>query len=180
MKVLIGCEVSDVARKAFELRGHDAWSCDLNPSLVGNSKHIRADLLDVAYAGGWDLMLAHPPCTFLSYAGARWDSPARRDEQQKALMFFQALLYAPIERIALENPRGLPLKFIRAADDIVEPYEFGHHVSKRTYLWLKNLPPLMKTLIDLEFTRGWTVSQHGFARSITFSGIAAAMATQYV
>lgn len=180
MKVLIGCERSDVVRSAFERRGHDAWSCDILPSLVANSKHIQADLLDVAFYGEWDMMIAHPPCQFLSYAGARWDSPERRDKQQNALMFFDILLHAPIERIALENPRGLPLKLIRAADDVIEPYEFGHHVSKRTYLWLKNLPPLMKTLIDLEFTRGWTQAQHGFARSITFAGIAEAMAAQYV
>ncbi len=180
LKVLVGCERSGVLRRAFELRGQDAWSCDILPALDGSSKHIQADLLDVAFDGSWDLMVAHPPCTFLSYAGARWDSPARRDKQQIALMFFAALLHAPIEKIALENPRGLPLKLIRAADDIIEPYEFGHHVSKRTYLWLKNLPPLMRTLIDLEFSRGWTQSQHGFSRSITFEGIAAAMANQYV
>lgn len=180
LRVLVGCERSGIVQRAFESRGCDAWSCDIEPALNRSSKHIQADLLDVAFDGSWDLMVAHPPCTFLSYAGARWDSPERRDKQQIALMFFQALLYAPIERIALENPRGLPLRLIRAADDVVEPYEFGHSVSKRTYLWLKNLPPLMRTLIDLEYTKGWTTSQHGFARSITFPGIAAAMAAQYV
>jgi hypothetical protein len=180
IRVLIGCERSGIVRKAFELRGCDAWSCDILPALGGSSKHIQGDLLDVAFTGEWDLMVAHPPCTFLSYAGARWDSPARRDEQQKALMFFKILLCAPIEKIALENPRGLALKYIRAADDIIEPYEFGHHVSKRTYLWLKNLPPLMKTHIDLEYSKGWTQARHGFARSITFQGIADAMAAQYV
>ncbi len=94
-------------------------------------------------------------------------------------MFFACLLYAPIERIALENPRGLPSKLIRKPDDVIEPYEFGHHVSKRTYLWLKNLPPLMRTHIDLDYAKGWTVSKHGFSRSITFAGIADAMAQQW-
>ncbi|HZZ99082.1 MAG TPA: DNA cytosine methyltransferase, partial [Candidatus Saccharimonadia bacterium] len=125
-------------------------------------------------------MIAHPPCTYLSYAGARWNGvTGRKDEQQKAILFFYLLLNAPIEKIALENPRGLPSKLIRKPDDIIEPYEFGHHVSKRTYLWLKNLPPLMKTLIDMDYLKGWTEAQHGFSRSITFSGIAAAMAAQW-
>lgn len=180
MNVLIGCECSGVGQKAWAAQGHNAWSCDLNPAVGGYKNHIQGDLLDVCFDGRWDLMIAHPPCTYLSYAGARWNNqPKRRDEQQKALMFFQILMHAPIDKIAIENPRGLPLKIIRAADDIIEPYEFGHHVSKRTYLWLKNLPPLMKTLIDLEYSKNWTTANHGFSRSITFSGIAEAMARQW-
>jgi len=181
MRVLIGCERSGVVRRAFELRGCDAWSCDVEPALDGSSMHIQADLLDVAYSGEWDLMVAHPPCTYLSYAGARWNKQTgRTDEQQKAVLFAYLLMKAPIDRIAIENPRGLLAKLIRKPDDIIEPYEFGHHVSKRTYLWLKNLPPLMRTLIDLEYSRGWTENQHGFSRSITFEGIAQAMASQWV
>jgi hypothetical protein len=180
MRVLVGCERSGVVRKAFEQRGHDAWSCDLLPSLDGSSKHIIGDLLDVSRAGGWDMMIAHPPCQYLSYAGARWKSAFRRDEQQKALMFFALILTAPIAKIAVENPRGLAIKYIRKPDDIIEPYEFGHDVSKRTYLWLVGLPPLMRTLVNPDFKRGWVNSHRGFARSITFEGIAAAMAEQYV
>jgi len=180
MRVLVGCERSGVVRRAFQLQGHDAWSCDVVSAIDGSSKHIQADLLDVAYAGGWDMMIAHPPCTYLSYAGARWNKVVgRKDHQQNALLFFYLLLQAPIDKIALENPRGLAIQKIRKPDDIIEPYEFGHHVSKRTYLWLKNLPPLMRTQIDLEFDRGWTTKQHGFARSITFEGIASAMAAQW-
>lgn len=175
----MGCECSGVVRNAFELRGWDAWSCDILPALDGG-KHIQGDLLDVIEQGGWDMLIAHPPCTYLSYAGARWNyRTGRTDEQQKAILFFYLLLHCPIDRIALENPRGLAAKLIRKPDDIIEPYEFGHHVSKRTYLWLKNLPPLMKTHIDLEFARGWTEDRHGFSRSITFSGIAEAMAAQW-
>lgn len=180
MKVLIGCEQSGVVRQAFAARGHDAWSCDLMPAWDSSSKHIIGDVIDVAYAGGWDLMIAHPPCTYLSYAGARWNNvPGRTDKQQTALLFFRVLLAAPIEKIALENPRGLASKFIRKPDDVIEPYEFGHSVSKRTYLWLKNLPPLMRTLLNPDFQRGWTENQHGIARSITFEGIADAMAAQW-
>ncbi len=180
MKILIGCERSGIARNAFQLRGHEVWSCDIMPALDDQRWHIQADLLDVAWTGYFDMMIAHPPCTYLSYAGARWNNNlGRKDEQQKAILFFYLLLQVPIEKIALENPRGLAAKLIRRPDDIIEPYEFGHHVSKRTYLWLKNLPPLMRTLIDLEYSKGWTEKQHGFSRSITFSGIADAMAAQW-
>lgn len=179
MNVLIGCEKSGVVRDAFQRLGHNAWSCDLDPSMSGG-KHIQADIVDAARWGTWDMLICHPPCTHVAYVSAIWwKRPGWRDEQQKALNLFYILLHLPIERICVENPRGLPLKLIRAADDVVEPYEFGHHVSKRTYLWLKNLPPLMKTCIDPEFTRGWTESQRGFNRSVTFSGIAEAMAFQW-
>lgn len=180
MKVLIGCERSGIVRRAFELRGHDAWSCDVFPAMDGNSKHIQRDLLDVAREDGWDLMIAHPPCTYLSYAGSRWNNqPGRKDHQTNAILFFYLLLKMPIPQICLENPRGLAIKLIRPPDDILEPYEFGHHVSKRTYLWLENLPPLMRTHVDLEYEKGWTEKQHGFSRSITFPGIAQAMAAQW-
>jgi len=179
MNVLIGCERSGVVRDAFTRHGHNAWSCDLMPTL-SPGQHITADIAEVAMWDYWDLMIAHPPCQYVSYAGARWwKRPGWNDEQQKALTLFAILLNAPAARIALENPRGLPLKLIRAADDVIEPYEFGHHVSKRTYLWLKNLPPLMKTHIDLDYSLGWTGGNKGFARSITFSGIAEAMASQW-
>jgi len=181
MNILIGCERSGVVRRAFAARGHNVWSCDILPALDSSSNHLQGDLLDVIKQGNWDMLIAHPPCTYLSYAGARWNKVAgRTDEQQKAILFFYLLLHSNIEKICLENPRGLAAKLIRKPDDIIEPYEFGHRVSKRTYLWLKNLPPLMRTHIELDYERGWTEKQHGFSRSITFEGIAQAMAAQYV
>jgi len=125
-------------------------------------------------------MIAHPPCTHITYAGAiHWKKPRWKDKQQRDLIFFYLLLNAPIDRIAIENPRGLPSKLIRKPDDVLQPYEFGHAVSKRTYLWLKNLPPLMRTFYNPDFEKDWTSKRHGFARSITFTGIAAAMAAQW-
>lgn len=178
MKILIACERSGIVRDAFNRAGHEAWSCDLRPHMWGG-RHLRFDVTEMLHLG-WDMMIAHPPCQYMSYAGARWwKTPGWRDEQQKALNLFYILLNAPIEKIAIENPRGLPSRYIRKPDDCVQPYEFGHHVSKRTYLWLKNLPPLMKTLIDLEHDGDETTRRHGFSRSITYSGIAEAMAAQW-
>lgn len=180
MKILVGCERSGVVRRALAARGHQVWSCDLAPAIDGSSMHIQADVADVAYSGGWDMMIAHPPCTYTSYSGARWwTREGWRDEQQKALLLFAVLLAAPIDKIALENPRGLAMRLIRWPDDVIQPFEFGDRASKRTYLWLKNLPPLMKTLINLDYVNNWTTTQHGFSRSITFPGIADAMARQW-
>ena len=180
MKILIGCERSGVMRRAFEAKGHDATSCDLEPSLDGG-KHIVADVVDLAYSGEYDMMIAHPPCRYLSYAGARWwKRPLWKDEQQKALLLFAVLLAAPINQICIENPRGLPGRLIRKPDDVIEPYEFGEPYKKRTYLWLKNLPPLIKTHTLTHYEVNWTERVNGFQRAVTFAGIAAAMAAQYV
>jgi len=180
MKILIACERSGVVRQAFRDRGHDAWSCDIEGALDGSDYHIVGDAIDISRDRSWELMVAHPPCTKITYAGAvHWKKPRWIDQQQTALTFFYLMLHAPIERIAVENPRGLPSRYIRKPDDVIQPYEFGHAVSKRTYLWLKNLPPLMKTFINPEYEKDWTSKQHGFKRSITFAGIAAAMAAQW-
>lgn len=180
MKILVGCERSGTVRRAFAAQGHDAWSCDLEPATDGNDKHLVMDVVDAAFAGSWELAVFHPPCTYITYAGAvHWKKPRWVDQQQQALNLFYILLNAPIERICVENPRGLPMRLIRPPDDVVQPYEFGHAVSKRTYLWLKNLPPLMRTLVNPDYEKNWTSKRHGFARSITFEGIADAMSKQW-
>lgn len=180
MKVLVACEKSGVVREAFRAAGHDAWSCDIDLALDDQTHHIVGDAVDVSRAGSWELMIAHPPCTHITYASAvHWKKPRWKDWQQRDLTLFWLLLHAPIERIAVENPRGLPYKLIRKPDDVVQPYEFGHPYSKRTYLWLKNLPPLMKTLLCDKFQKDWVSTKHGFERSITFQGIAKAMAEQW-
>lgn len=144
MRVLISCEFSGIVRDAFIARGHDAVSCDLLPS-ERPGPHIQGDVLAVLN-DGWDLMIAHPPCTHLAVSGARYFAEKRADgRQQAALAFVQALLDAPIERIALENPVSIISSRIRKPDQIVQPYQFGHAESKKTCLWLKNLPVLTPT-----------------------------------
>jgi len=180
MKILVACEKSGTVREAFRRQGHDAWSCDIDPALDDQTHHIVGDAIEVSRAGSWELMVAHPPCTYITYASTvHWKKPRWKDHQQAALVFFFLLMKAPIERIAIENPRGLPYKLIRKPDDIIEPYEFGDPYSKRTYLWLKNLPPLMKTLVCATYEKNWVSRKHGFARSITFPGIADAMSKQW-
>jgi len=142
MKVLVACEFSGVVRDAFAARGHDAWSCDLLPT-ERPGQHIQSDVLAVL-GDGWDLMVAHPPCTHLAVSGARWFKD-KRAEQEEALEFVRALLAAPIERIALENPVSVISSRIRKPDQIVQPWWFGHGESKTTCLWLKNLPRLTPT-----------------------------------
>jgi len=180
MKILIACERSGVVRDAFNAKGHQAWSCDLLPSItIPRGRHLQFDCVDVLHLG-WDMMIAHPPCTYTTYAGAvRWKRPGWCDEQQKALNLFYILLNAPIEKIAIENPRGLPARYIRKPDDQYQPYEFGAGYSKRTYLWLKNLPPLLKYFTAGEFENDWTSRRHGFTRSITDREVAKAMADQW-
>lgn len=138
MRVLIACEFSGIVREAFRARGHDAWSCDLLPTEIPGP-HIQGDVLDLL-SPAWDMMIAFPPCTALASSGD-WiyrGSPERRD----ALEFVRKLLDAPIHRIALENPRGTISTQVRKPDDAIEPWHYGHPVSKYTCLWLKNLPPL--------------------------------------
>lgn len=144
----MACEYSGIVRDAFAARGHDAWSCDLLPTeRLGN--HIHGDVTKVL-GDGWDLMVAHPPCTYLSYAGNGWldetkygnkatERIALRDD---ALKFFMSLLNAPIEKICVENPRGYPMKFVKPSQ-IVHPYYFGDSDKKTTCFWLKNLPKLV-------------------------------------
>lgn len=144
MKVLVACESSGVVRQAFRDRGHDAWSCDLLPAEDGSGFHIQFDVRDVIVPYRWDLLIAHPPCTYLSSSGMHWTTRGLRDPQltEDALAFVRRLMDAPIPRVAIENPVGVISTRIRKPDQIVKPYEFGDDASKRTCLWLSGLPPL--------------------------------------
>lgn len=146
MRVLVACEFSGRVRDAFEDRGHEAWSCDLLPT-EQPGRHIEGDVLEVL-GDGWDLMIAHPPCTYLSSSGLHWNKrrPGRAAQTEEALAFVRALLEAPIDRIALENPVGCISTRIRPPDQTVQPWQFGHSESKATCLWLKNLPLLRPTV----------------------------------
>jgi hypothetical protein len=180
MNVLVACEFSGVVREAFREKGHNAWSCDLLPSEDGGP-HIQGDVLGVVGLG-WDLMIAHPPCTHLAVSGARWFAE-KREEQIEALDFVRALLSAPIPRIALENPVSIISSRIRKPDQIIQPWQFGHGEVKATCLWLKGLP----RLIPSEIVEGREPRVHRMPpgpdrwkeRSRTFRGIARAMADQW-
>lgn len=141
MKVLVACEFSGIVRDAFAARGHDAWSCDLLPTeRPGN--HIQGDVLEILN-DGWDIMIAHPPCTYISYAAtAYWNRPGRARKRLEALTFFLDLWEAPIEKICIENPLGCADAAIEKHHQRVDPYFFGEAQRKRTCFWLKNLPLL--------------------------------------
>jgi len=147
MKILIACEYSGRVRDAFIARGHDAMSCDLLPT-DAPGPHYQGDVFDIIN-DGWDLMVAHPPCTYLSVSGMHWTTRGLRDPQltEDALAFVQRLMDAPVERIAVENPISVISSRIRKPDQIISPYQFGHDASKKTCLWLKNLPLLTATQI---------------------------------
>jgi hypothetical protein len=180
VRVLVACEFSGAVRDAFIARGHEAVSCDLVPS-EKPGPHIVSDVRDVISLG-WDLMVAHPPCTYLAVSGARWFAE-RRAEQESALGFVRLLLAAPIPRIALENPVSVISSRIRRPEQIVQPWQFGHGETKATCLWLKNLSPLIPT----EVVSGRRPAVHYEPpgpnrqknRSRTYTGIAAAMAVQW-
>lgn len=181
MKVLVACEFSGTVRRAFRALGHDAWSCDLLPADDGSPHHIQGDVLDVL-GDDWDLMVAHPPCTHLAVSGARW-FPLKRKEQAEGLEFVRALLNAPIERIAVENPVSVISSRLRPADQLIQPWQFGHGETKGVWLWLKNLPPLEPTeLVTGREARVWRMGpgpERKKERSRFFRGIADAMANQW-
>ncbi len=185
MKVLIACEFSGIVREAFRARGHDAWSCDIIPTEC-KGQHIVNDVRNVL-DWGWDLMIAHPPCTYLSRAAAHLRTPARLELAKLAYRFVLALWAAPIASIAIENPYGLLFQWWRKPDQIVHPWMFGHPQTKATCLWLKQLPPLMCSLIvatrDINWTEKGLRRSNGdskaTARSRTFAGLAQAMADQW-
>ncbi len=185
MRVLVACEFSGVVRDAFRERGHDAWSCDLLAS-ERPGPHIQGDVLEVL-SGGWDLMVAHPPCTYLSFAAAiPWDREPRASLARQAMAFVVALWNAPIPRVAIENPPGRLNSQWKPASQSIQPWQFGEPWSKRTCLWLRGLPPLWPTSI-VPGARSWhrhhLWASHGKRRSAevarTFPGIAAAMADQW-
>lgn len=194
MRVLVACEFSGIVRDAFRAMGHDAVSCDLLPS-ERPGPHIQGDVIP-HLSDGWDLMIAHPPCTYLSRAGARWwKRPGRVQMADEAALFVFALRDAHIERIAIENPIGQLNTRWRYPDQTIQPYQFGHPFSKATCLWLKNLPLLTPTRVLKDYRpllpsntggakRGQKATHKNVERnpmitSKTFPGIAAAMALQW-
>lgn len=195
MRVLVACEYSGRVRDAFIAVGHDAMSCDLLPTDAPGPHH-QGDVREVL-GEGWDLMIAHPPCTYLSVSGMHWTKRGLRDPQltEDALDFVRLLMNAPIPRIAIENPVSVISSRIRKPDQIIQPWMFGHDASKATCLWLKNLPPLLPTqLVEprvVDGRRRWgnqtasgqnrlpPTADRWKIRSETYSGIAQAMAQQW-
>jgi len=182
MKVLIACEFSGAVRDAFAVLGHHAVSCDLLPSETPGPHYI-GDVRDIL-ADGWDLMVAHPPCTHLAVSGARhFAAKQASGVQQEALDFVRLLLDAPIPRIALENPVSIISTRIRKPDQVVQPWMFGHGEVKATCLWLKNLPPLTPTNIvdgrEARVHRMPPSPTRWKERSKTLRGVAEAMAGQW-
>jgi hypothetical protein len=181
MRVLVACEFSGVVSRAFRWLGHEAWSCDLLPSEDRNEFHLQQNVLTVLDRG-WDLMIAHPPCTHLAVSGARWFAD-KVVEQFAALEFVQKLLDAPIPRIALENPVSIISSRIRKPDQIIQPWQFGHGETKATCLWLKNLPKLQPTnIVPGREGKVWKMApspDRWKERSRTYEGIALAMAEQW-
>ena len=189
MKVLIACEYSGAVRDAFIAQGHDAISCDLVPT-DALGPHYQGDVRDII-EDGFDLMVAHPPCTHLAVSGARWFKD-KQVEQAEALDFVRLLLSAPIGKIALENPISIISSRIRKPNQIIQPWQFGHPESKSTCLWLKNLPKLIPTdILPLPASGRWSnqtpSGQNKLGpspdrwkeRSKTYQGIAEAMAQQW-
>ena len=180
MKILVACEFSGTVRNAVLARGHDAWSCDLLPT-DKPGPHIQGDVLEVL-GEGWDLMVAHPPCTHLAVSGARWFKEKQR-EQAEALEFVRRLLDAPVEKICLENPVSIISSRIRKPSQVIQPWMFGHGETKATCLWLKNLPLLQPTNIvegrEARIHKMPPSPDRWKLRSVTFQGIADAMAEQW-
>ena len=183
MRVIVACEYSGRVREAFRKLGHDAWSCDILESEDDSEFHIQTRIEDIIN-DGWDLMIAHPPCTHLAVSGARhFKAKQESGVQQQALDFVQMLLNSPIDKICLENPVSIISSRIRKPDQIIQPWQFGHGETKATCLWLKNLPKLVPT----DIVEGREQRVHKMPpspnrwkeRSRTYQGIANAMAAQW-
>lgn len=193
MQILIACEESQEVCKAFRELGHEAFSCDILPCSGGHPEwHIKGDVLE-HLDKGWDLMIAHPPCTYISRAGTRWLFPKGKLNQEryekglKAKEFLMKLLNVNIPMIAIENPVPHKIFEMPKETQIIQPYEFGHPITKKTLLWIKGLPKLKPTkIVDREYyydrkgirhskLTGWSAKR----KSKTFKGIAKAMAKQW-
>lgn len=198
MRVLVACEFSGVVRDAFTARGHDAVSCDLLPT-DSYGEHVQGDVRGILHAG-WDLMIAHPPCTYLTVANnkammfgcSKYTAEEGRALREEGMQFFMDLVNAPIPKIAVENPIGIMSTKYRKPDQIIHPWQFGHDASKATCLWLKGIPLLQPTnvLPGDRTTRRANQTPGGHnklgpsadrwkLRSVTFAGIAQAMAEQW-
>lgn len=185
MRILVACEFSGTVRRAFRDLGFDAWSCDLLPADDGDHlHHYKNDVLEILDLRKWDVLIAFPPCTHLAASGARWwDGKALR--QVAAINFVRRLWEAPIPHIAIENPVGIlsQPQYLDKPTQIIQPWQFGHGETKRTCLWLKGLPPLTPT--DIVPGRSNRIhmmpdtKDRWKKRSLTYSGIAAAMASQW-
>jgi hypothetical protein len=180
MRVLVACEFSGTVRDAFIARGHDAMSCDLEPT-DKPGPHYKGDVMDVIN-DGWDLMVAHPPCTHLAVSGARWFKNKQK-EQAEALEFVRILLDSKIDKIALENPISIISSRIKKPSQVIQPWQFGHGETKATCLWLKNLPLLKPTNVvegrEQRIHKMPPSKDRWKLRSATFQGIADAMANQW-
>ena len=195
MRVLVACEYSGRVREAFRKLGHDAWSCDLLPADDNSPYHIQGNVLEHLNEG-WDMMIAHPPCTYLTNAGVTWLTriPGRHEQMVDGAKFFKTLLDAPIPLIAVENPimHKYAVEIIgRRQDQVLQPYMFGHTERKATCLWLKGLPPLTETnnvkdeMLKLPKNKQQRLhylppsKDRWKLRSTTYQGIADAMAQQW-
>lgn len=180
LRVLVACEYSGAVRRAFASRGHFALSCDLLPAEDGGPHH-QGDVRELL-GWGWDVLIAHPPCTHLAVSGARWFR-YKVQQQEEALDFVRELLAAPVDRIALENPVSVISSRIRKPDQVIQPWQFGHGETKATCLWLKGLPPLVPTDVvagrENRIHRMPPGPDRWRERSRTFQGIADAMADQW-
>ena len=191
LKVLVACEFSGTVREAFNKLGHDAWSCDLLPTDV-EGKHIQGDVLKILNNQDWDLVIAHPPCTYLTVSNAKnWSALQANGKQQAAIDFVEAIYFSDCPHVCVENPVGaLSTKSkLGKATQYIQPYEFGHPEQKKTGLWLKGLPKLKGTkFIDVSGLPKKEVQRLHYLgpskdrwklRSTTYKGIAEAMATQF-
>lgn len=196
LKVLVACEFSGTVRDCFIALGHDAISCDLLPT-EAPGPHVQGDCLDLLYKEHWDLVIAHPPCTYLASSGLHWNKkqPERAEKTEKALQFITDIWNAPVEKLCIENPVGCintRLAFM-PKPQYIQPYDFGEDASKKTGLWLRGLPPLKSTeyipgrIVDgkMRWANQSDKGQSklgggsGHERSVTYFGIAAAMAEQW-
>lgn len=200
MKVLVACEYSGTVRDAFIERGHDAMSCDLLPTAIPGP-HYQGDVMDIIN-DGWDMMIAHPPCTFLTVSGNKWMKPefksrfpARIQNRKDAIKFFMELVNVDIPRICIENPVGIMSTTHQKPTQYIQPYEFGHPETKKTGLWLKNLPKLIPSnIVEPEYITAKNGKRYSpihymsvsmakggrsKLRSKTYQGIADAMVQQW-
>lgn len=199
MRILVACEFSAIVRDAFRKRGYDAWSCDIEDTEGDRRYHIQQDVLTIL-DDNWGLMIAHPPCTYLTVTGNIWNKPEytarfpdRPKQREQGIEFFMALINANIPYIAVENPVGIMSSVYRKPDQIIQTYQFGHKEPKRTCLWLKNLPKLTPTnIVEPEYhttksgkrVPSWYYKpspsiERQKMRNRTFTGVAEAMADQW-
>ena len=193
MRVLVACEFSGIVRDAFRNHGHDAWSCDILPCPNNSDFHIHGNVLNEIQPSRWDLMIAHPPCTYLCRNRDGNKNTKKTDIAQDRVMakdLFITLLNSDISKICIENPVPSKLSNLPKYDQIIQPYQHGHDYSKKTCLWLKNLSKLEPTkIVEVTYittkngyraTKGWYMTpRNSIARSRSFTGIAAAMANQW-